>query len=124
VKEFNGRLDIFVANAGIVWTEGPVIEGSLKHYRDVMSTNLDGVFYCARACGKIWKRQKDEGTDMIDHKLENYSYGSFIATSSMSGQIANIPDMQAAYNASKAGVTHLCKASLHFDLLCLPASSC
>lgn len=109
VKEFGGRLDVFVANAGIPWTQGPVIEGSLEHYRDVMATNLDGVYYCAKACGKIWKRQMEEGTDMFGKKLENYSYGSFIATSSMSGTIVNIPLVQTAYNASKAGVTHMCK---------------
>lgn len=107
--EFNGRLDIFVANAGIPWTEGPIVDGSLEAYRNVMATNLDGVYYCARACGKIWQRQKAEGTDMRGQKLENYSYGSFIATASMSGHIVNIPLCQAAYNASKAGVSHLCK---------------
>jgi hypothetical protein len=111
-KEFNGRLDVFVANAGIPWTQGPVIEGSLKHYRDVMATNLDGVYYCARACGRIWKRQRVEGTDMFGKKLEKYSYGSFIATASMSGHIVNIPLVQTAYNASKAGVSHMCKSHL------------
>ncbi|KPI36287.1 putative NADP-dependent mannitol dehydrogenase [Cyphellophora attinorum] len=76
VEEFNGRLDIFVANAGIPWTEGAIIDG----------------------------------TDMSGQKLQNYSYGSFIATSSMSGRIVNIPLCQAAYNSAKAGVTHLCKS--------------
>jgi sorbose reductase len=110
VREFNGRLDVFVANAGIPWTEGPVIEGTLELYRKVMATNLDGVYYCARAAGRIWKRQQVEKTDTFGTKLENYSYGSFIATSSMSAQIANIPLVQTAYNASKAGVTHMCKS--------------
>ncbi|KAH8660362.1 sorbitol utilization protein SOU2 [Xylariales sp. PMI_506] len=110
VEEFNGRLDIFVANAGIPWTEGPVIEGSIELYRDVMAINHDGVYYCARAAGKIWKRQQVEGTDISGKKLENYSYGSFIATASMSGHIANIPLVQTAYNASKAGVIHMCKS--------------
>lgn len=107
-KEFNGRLDVFVANAGIPWTEGAVIDGSIEGYRNVMAINHDGVYYCARAAGKIWKRQLDEGTDMFGNKLENYRYGSFIATASMSGHIANIPLVQTAYNASKAGVIHMC----------------
>ncbi|ETS76414.1 hypothetical protein PFICI_11801 [Pestalotiopsis fici W106-1] len=110
IKEFNGRLDIFVANSGIPWTKGPVIEGPLEHYRDVMSINPDGVFYCARAYGKVWKRQMCTGTDVFGNKLHNYSYGSFIATASMSGHIVNIPSVQAAYNASKAAVSHLCKS--------------
>ncbi|TVY80844.1 L-xylulose reductase [Lachnellula suecica] len=110
VKEFNGRLDVFVANAGIPWTQGPVIEGSLVHYREVMSINTDGVFYCARAAGRVWKRQSTEGTDAFGKKLENYNKGSFIATSSMSGHIVNIPMVQTAYNSSKAAVSHMCKS--------------
>ncbi|KAL2350662.1 sorbitol utilization protein SOU1 [Cryomyces antarcticus] len=109
-KEFNGRLDIFVANSGIPWTQGPAVDGELSHYHKVVSTDLDGTFYCARAAGDIWRRQGKEGTDMNGKKLENYSYGSFIATASMSGHIVNIPQLQAAYNAAKAGVVHLCRS--------------
>ncbi|KAK3378293.1 sorbitol utilization protein SOU2 [Podospora didyma] len=111
VKEFNGRLDIFVANSGVTWEDGPMLDGPPEHYRRVVNTNLDGTFYCARAAGVHWRRQKKEGT-AIDGKtrLEGFSYGSFIATASMSGHIANIPQLQAAYNASKAGVIHLCKS--------------
>jgi sorbose reductase len=109
LQEFNGRLDVFVANAGIPWTEGAMIEGSLELYRKVMGINLDGAYYCARAAGRVWKRQHAEGTDMFGNKLENFSYGSFIATASMSGHIANIPLVQTAYNSSKAGVIHMCE---------------
>lgn len=42
-------------------------------------------------------------------KLEGFTYGSFIATSSMSGHIVNILQLQSAYNAAKAAVRHLCK---------------
>ena len=101
-KEFNNRLDIFVANAGIPWTQGPMMEGEISHYQKVMKTDVDGVFYCARTAGKIWREQKK-------NKLEGFTYGSFIATSSMSGHIVNIPQLQAAYNAAKAAVRHLCK---------------
>lgn len=50
-----------------------------------------------------------EGTDINGKKLENFRTGSFIATASMSGHIVNIPQLQAAYNAAKAGVIHLGK---------------
>jgi sorbose reductase len=110
VAEFNGRLDVFVANSGVAWEQGPMLDGGLDHYRKVTSTNLDGTFYCARAAGKHFRRQKREGTTVDGKKLEGYSSGSFIATASMSGHIANIPQLQAAYNASKAGVIHLCKS--------------
>jgi sorbose reductase len=108
VAEFNGRLDIFVANSGIPWTQGAMIDGDLVHYTKVMTTDLDGTFYCARAAGKHWRRQKAEGTTLDGRPLEGYTYGSFVATASMSGHIVNVPQLQAAYNAAKAGVIHLC----------------
>lgn len=108
VRELNGRLDIFIANSGIPWTQGPMIDAPLDHYRDVTQTDLDGTFYCARAAGAHWRRQKIEGTDIFGNPLERFTYGSFVATASMSGHIVNIPQLQAAYNAAKAGVIHLC----------------
>ena len=110
VKEFNGRLDVFVANAGVTWQQGPAIDGKVDHYRKVVTTDLDSVFYTAQAAGKHFCRQKDEGTDLDGKKLEHFVGGSFIATASMSGHIANIPQMQAAYNAAKAGVMQLCRS--------------
>ena len=107
VEDFNGRLDIFVANAGIPWTQGNFLDGSLQQYKSVMSTDLDSTFYCARAAGRHWRRQKQEGIDTKGSKLVNFTYGSFVATASMSGHIVNIPQLQAAYNAAKAGVISL-----------------
>jgi sorbose reductase len=111
-REFNGRLDIFVANAGIPWTQGRMIDGELSHYHKVVSTDLDGVFYCAKAAGEIFRRQYETGVGMMGDKLQNYSYGSFIATASMSGHIANIPQLQAAVSmpsildSKSAGADH------------------
>lgn len=107
VKEFNGRLDIFVANAGIPWSQGAMLDGQIDHYRKVLATDLDSTYYCARSAGHHWRRQKKEGTDINGKKLEGFTYGSFIATASMSGLIVNIPQLQAAYNAAKAGIIHL-----------------
>lgn len=111
VKEFNGRLDVFIANAGIPWIQGPMLDGSIEHYRDVINVDLDGTYYCARAAASHWRRQKEEGTDINGNKLTNFTYGSFVATASMSGHIVNIPQLQAAYNAAKSGVVHLCTFS-------------
>jgi len=110
VKEFNGRLDIFIANSGIPWTQGPALDGETAHYRKVIATDVDGVFFCGRAAGKVWRRQGETGTDLNGKKLENYRYGSFVATASMSGHIVNIPQLQGAYNAAKAAVIHLSKS--------------
>ncbi|KAJ6070406.1 hypothetical protein N7467_011725 [Penicillium canescens] len=92
VKDFNGRLDVFIANAGVPWTQGPMVDGPLEHYRDVVGIDLDGTFYCAKYAADHWRRR------------------GFVATASMSGHIVNFPQMQAAYNAAKTGVIHLCKS--------------
>ncbi|OJD14263.1 hypothetical protein AJ78_05365 [Emergomyces pasteurianus Ep9510] len=110
VKDFNGRLDVFVANSGVAWTQGAMVDANLDHYRNVVTTDIDGIFYCARAVAAHWRRQKAEGTDINGNKLENFSYGSFIGTASMSAHIVNYPQLQAAYNASKAAVIHMCKS--------------
>lgn len=75
VDEFNGRLDIMVANAGIPWTQGSFLDGDVSHYQKVMSVDMDGTFYCARAAGLHWRRQKQEGTTSHGTKLEGFTYG-------------------------------------------------
>src|SRR5438034_11067013 len=65
-----------------------------------MATDVDGVFYCARAAGPHFLRL---------HKEDPTFQGSFIATASMSGHIVNIPQFQAVYNAAKAWVIYFTK---------------
>jgi sorbose reductase len=86
-----------------------MLSGDLAHFHKVVNTDFDGTYYCAKAAGEIWRRQKREGTDAFGEPLEGFRGGSFIATASMSGSIVNVPQLQAAYNAAKAGVIHLCK---------------
>lgn len=115
VAEFNGRLDIFVANAGIPWTQGPMLDGDNAHYRKVVATDLDSTYYCAKYAGLHWRRQKKEGTTLLGTPLKGFTYGSFIATASMSGHIVNIPQLQAAYNAAKAGIIHLGRSVVQLE---------
>lgn len=104
-------MDIFVANSGIPWTQGAALEGEVSHYHDVVNIDLDGTYYCARAAGKYFRRQGLEGTDLNGKRLgKSYTCGSLIATASISGHIVNVPQLQAAYNAAKAGVIQLCKS--------------
>ncbi|KAM6484897.1 hypothetical protein HDV62DRAFT_379221 [Trichoderma sp. SZMC 28011] len=110
VHELDGRLDIFVANAGIPWQKGSMVDGPVEHYHDVVQTDLDGTYFSAKAAAKHWRRQKIEGTDINGKPLKDFTFGSFIATASMSGLVVNIPQLQASYNAAKAGVIHLCKS--------------
>ncbi len=56
----SGRLDLFVANAG-VGGGGPIVEMSDAVYRQIVSVNLDGTFYSCRAAARAmipgWIRQ-------------------------------------------------------------------
>lgn len=108
VRDLNGRLDIFIANAGIFPDEGNIIDRDLSNYRNVIATDLDSVFYCARAAAAHWRRQRLEGTDISGAELNGFSYGSFVATASISAHIVDHPELQAAYCTAKAGVVHLC----------------
>lgn len=91
-----GQLDVFVANAGAAWTEGPCIDvDGFDSWEHMMKLDLSSVFYCAKAAGQIFKKNKK---------------GSFIITASMLGHIVNVPQLQAPYNAAKAGCIHLAKS--------------
>ena len=91
-REF-GRLDICVNNAGVSFHE-PAEETPEQHYDQVIDVNLKGVFLCCQEAAKIMIPQKE---------------GSIINIASMSGTVANFPQKQASYNASKAGVILLTK---------------
>lgn len=93
VQDF-GKLDIFIANAGTGISKG-LLDTTLEEYRKQMSINVDGVVYCAKYAGEVFKRQGS---------------GNFIITSSMSAHIVNVPLDQPIYNATKACVTHLGKS--------------
>ncbi|KAF4552200.1 Enoyl-(Acyl carrier protein) reductase-like protein 40 [Elsinoe fawcettii] len=89
-----GRLDVFIANAGTAISK-PILEQTLDEYRTQMSVNVDGVFYCAKYAGAVFKKQ---------------GHGNLIITSSISAHIVNVPIDQPVYNATKAYVTHLGKS--------------
>ncbi|KAK0880779.1 hypothetical protein LTR87_005440 [Friedmanniomyces endolithicus] len=93
VKDF-GKLDVFVANAGMAISKA-ITETSLDEYRKQMSVNVDGVFYCAKYAGAVFKHQ---------------GFGNLIITSSISAHIVNVPVDQPVYNMTKAGITHLGKS--------------
>ncbi|KAK5788892.1 hypothetical protein VI817_009850 [Penicillium citrinum] len=93
VKEF-GKIDIFVANAGMAISK-PILEQTLDEYHKQMSVNVDGIVHCSKFVGEIFKRQ---------------GFGNLIITSSMSAHIVNVPTDQPVYNGTKAFITHFGKS--------------
>lgn len=89
-----GRIDCFIANSGRATGNG-VLDGSVESWEEVIQTDLNGTFYCAKAVGTHFKERGS---------------GSFIITSSISGHIANYPQEQTCYNVAKAGCIHLAKS--------------
>lgn len=92
VKDF-GRLDVFVANAGMAISKA-ITEQTIEEYKKQMSVNgeylpcievreqvadnsiVDGVVFCAKYAGAVFKSQ---------------GFGNLIITSSISAHIANVP---------------------------------
>lgn len=89
----HGRLDIVVANAGVC-ANVPSLDYTEESWQQNNRVNLDGVMWTAQAAGRIFKKQ---------------GRGNLIITASVSAILVNLPQTQAAYNASKAAVVHLAK---------------
>ncbi|EWC46254.1 hypothetical protein DRE_04425 [Drechslerella stenobrocha 248] len=109
VEELNGRVDIFVANAGISWLGGCMINGSMESFHDIMNINFMSAVYAAKAVGKHFQRQKNEGTDIHGNTLTNFHSGSFIVNSSIAGARQLGPHAGTPYSVSKAALTHFAK---------------
>ncbi|KAL4890121.1 NAD(P)-binding protein [Aspergillus ambiguus] len=88
-----GKLDIMVVNSGVASCVAAE-EYTTEQWKQIMDVNLDGAFYSAQAAAKVFKAQGN---------------GNVIFTASVSATLVNVPQKQAAYNASKAGVVQLAK---------------
>jgi NAD(P)-dependent dehydrogenase (short-subunit alcohol dehydrogenase family) len=95
IIEKHGHVDVLVNNAGVARSEVKAEDTSDEHWRFHMDVNLDGVFWCCRAFGGFMLKQ---------------GKGSIVNIGSMSGIIANKPQEQSFYNASKAAVHHLTRS--------------
>lgn len=94
VAEDFGRLDICVNNAGISMQQ-PVEEMLEEDWDRIMDTNMKGVFFCSQEAGRLMIPQKS---------------GCIINIGSISARTVNVPQKQAVYNTSKAGVVMLTQA--------------
>ncbi|HWT24422.1 MAG TPA: SDR family NAD(P)-dependent oxidoreductase, partial [Solirubrobacteraceae bacterium] len=90
-----GSPSLLVNAAGItVWEDS--LEASAESWRRVIDVNLTGTFLCCQALARAARAAG--------------SRASIVNVSSMSAQVVNIPQHQASYHASKAGVDMLTKA--------------
>lgn len=83
-----GRIDSLVNNAGVA-DFGPIEQTDFKRWRDVMATNLDGVFLCSQAATPALRQTR----------------GCIVNVASISGLRAST--LRVAYGTSKAAVIQL-----------------
>jgi NAD(P)-dependent dehydrogenase (short-subunit alcohol dehydrogenase family) len=89
------RLDLLVNNAGISMRAVPVEEVPENEWRDIVDTNLTGMFLCAQAAYALMKRQRPQG-------------GRIINNGSVSSQVPR--PFAVGYTATKHAVSGLTKA--------------
>jgi NAD(P)-dependent dehydrogenase (short-subunit alcohol dehydrogenase family) len=94
VTERFGPIDILVNNAGVCYHR-PALEVPTDEWLEVFDVNVHGLWYCAREVGQ----------QMVERRA-----GVIINIGSISAMIVNRPQMQPAYNASKAAVHQLTKS--------------
>ncbi|KAK6334103.1 hypothetical protein TWF696_002605 [Orbilia brochopaga] len=102
VKDLGGFLDIFVANAGISWYTGNIIDSDTSLFKNILDVNLLSVYYAAKAAGKYFRRQMKEALD--EKGVAKRSYGSFIITSSIAATRQLMPQYLTPYGVSKAAL--------------------
>lgn len=108
IIERSGKIDILFNNAGTCYHKKAIVldgedlggfndgEATVEEWRRVLDVNLTGEYIMATEVART----------MIAKNIK----GSIINMASMSGSVVNVPQCQASYNASKAGVIHLTKS--------------
>jgi NAD(P)-dependent dehydrogenase (short-subunit alcohol dehydrogenase family) len=89
-----GPVDVLVNNAGVCYHR-PALDVTDEEWRSVWDVNVDGLWNCSRVVG----------AQMIERRS-----GAIVNVGSISAMIVNRPQMQPAYNASKAAVHQLTKS--------------
>ena len=93
IESKNGKIDIFINNAGIAGMNTTVAEYPLDEWNKVINLNLNSVFYCCKAVVPF---------------MEKNNYGRIVNIASIAGKEGN-PNAS-AYSTAKAGVIGLTKS--------------
>jgi NAD(P)-dependent dehydrogenase (short-subunit alcohol dehydrogenase family) len=88
------RVDVLINNAGTC-IHRAALDVTQQEWRHVMDVNVDGVWNCAQAFGRVMVAQRS---------------GVIINIGSISALIVNRPQWQPGYNASKAAVHQLTRS--------------
>ena len=91
-----GRVDLLFNNAGVFAPGVPLEDRPIEHWRQVVDTNLSGMFYCIQSAFRAMKAQTPRGGRIINN-------GSISATPPRPNSIA--------YTATKHAVTGLTKSA-------------
>jgi NAD(P)-dependent dehydrogenase (short-subunit alcohol dehydrogenase family) len=89
-----GPVDVLVNNAGVCFHR-PALEVPDEEWRAVFDVNVDGLWHCSRIVGE---------------QMVARGSGAIVNVGSISAMIVNRPQMQPAYNASKAAVHQLTRS--------------
>jgi NAD(P)-dependent dehydrogenase (short-subunit alcohol dehydrogenase family) len=89
-----GPVDVLVNNAGVCFHR-PAVNVPDEEWRAVWDVNVDGLWHCCRTVGE---------------QMVGRGSGVIVNIGSISAMIVNRPQMQPAYNASKAAVHQLTKS--------------
>ncbi len=103
-----GRIDILVNNAGVSFN-APLLSHEEREWRDVMKTNLDSLFFMAKAViphmrDQNWGRIINIASVYSSLALNNRLYCGLLPGTNEKGLG---PTRQPAYHASKGGVLNL-----------------